>query len=312
MDRIKGRFAKGHKVNLGRKFPNGKGKYQIHKENPTWFKKGQCSGFSGKKFNIESRKKMSLSQRRRFKNDISWNKGLKLPQFSKENHWNWQGGKVNQKKNCIDCGEKIGRFSTRCFSCRIEFSKGQNAAHFQNAKIEAKCDNCKRIITIYKYTLKRNKRHFCSKKCNNKYYSGYNAVRWKGGLPKCKDCGKEIWYINKRCRICDNKFHSGNNHWAWKGGISNNPYSFDFNDRLKEEINKRDNYICQICKITEEEHLIVYGQPLCIHHIDYNKLNSKENNLIALCHSCHTRTNFNRDYWIIYFEKSEVKNAIFP
>jgi hypothetical protein len=34
-----------------------------------------------------------------------------------------------------------------------------------------------------------------------------------------------------------------------------------------------------------------------IHHIDYNKSNSYEYNMTALCKSCHAKTNFDRSYW---------------
>ena len=45
-------------------------------------------------------------------------------------------------------------------------------------------------------------------------------------------------------------------------------------------------------------------------HIDYNKKNLEEKNLTSLCGSCHTKTNFNREYWQKYFtEKMEVKNV---
>jgi len=39
------------------------------------------------------------------------------------------------------------------------------------------------------------------------------------------------------------------------------------------------------------------------HHIDYEKTNNVEGNLVSLCKSCHTKTNFNRDAWIAYFQK---------
>jgi hypothetical protein len=31
-------------------------------------------------------------------------------------------------------------------------------------------------------------------------------------------------------------------------------------------------------------------------------MNCKDNNLITLCNSCHSKTNFNRDYWYSYFK----------
>ncbi len=42
-------------------------------------------------------------------------------------------------------------------------------------------------------------------------------------------------------------------------------------------------------------------KPLFIHHIDYDKKLTIPQNCISLCNPCHTKTNFNRKYWIIFF-----------
>ena len=80
----------------------------------------------------------------------------------------------------------------------------------------------------------------------------------------------------------------------------NSDYPPEFNDKLKEQIRKRDNYTCQNCNIAEEEHIIVFGSVLHVHHIDYDKNNCSEDNLISLCRACHMRTNKNRKYWISF------------
>jgi hypothetical protein len=95
--------------------------------------------------------------------------------------------------------------------------------------------------------------------------------------------------------------YQGENNSAWLGGISNLPYSIEFNDKLKESVRKRDNYTCQCCGMTEEEHLIVYNTNLHTHHIDHDKLNNQETNLIALCLACNNRANYNLEYWKEYF-----------
>ena len=61
--------------------------------------------------------------------------------------------------------------------------------------------------------------------------------------------------------------------------------------------------------MTEEEHIIVLGEALTVHHIDYDKENCKENNLITLCKQCNSRVNFNRKYWTNYFKSKELINA---
>jgi len=80
----------------------------------------------------------------------------------------------------------------------------------------------------------------------------------------------------------------------WLGGKSFEPYPILWTNKLKEFIRIRDNHKCQKCKTHKKE-------KLSVHHIDYNKENCNEKNLITLCRSCHTATNSNRDYWYAYF-----------
>lgn len=66
--------------------------------------------------------------------------------------------------------------------------------------------------------------------------------------------------------------------------------------KLKTSIKVRDNYTCAVCgKKT---------QKISIHHIDYDKMNSNEKNLISLCISCHSKTTpiNNRNKWIVFFD----------
>lgn len=84
----------------------------------------------------------------------------------------------------------------------------------------------------------------------------------------------------------------------WRGGKSFEPYTAEFNKQLKELIRQRDNYQCQKCGCPEIENII----KLSIHHIDYEKENCLPSNLIALCKRCNGKVNFNREYWIQYFQ----------
>jgi len=85
----------------------------------------------------------------------------------------------------------------------------------------------------------------------------------------------------------------------WKGGKSFELYTSLFNKQLKERVRVRDNFKCQICGIPELELI----ERLHAHHIDYNKKNCELNNLVSLCRSCHTKTNFNREKWETYFKQ---------
>lgn len=88
--------------------------------------------------------------------------------------------------------------------------------------------------------------------------------------------------------------HSGPNNPNWRNGSGFEPYCHKFNYRLKEDIRESFNRKCFICG-TEES-----GIKHDVHHVDYNKntlCNGQSWGLVPLCHSCHSRTNFNRWYW---------------
>lgn len=79
----------------------------------------------------------------------------------------------------------------------------------------------------------------------------------------------------------------------WHGGKSFEPYTEEFNYRLKEQIRKRDGYTCQLCRKRQE----LLTRKLAVHHIDYNKENCDSSNLISLCCSCSSKVNFDRKEW---------------
>ena len=109
--------------------------------------------------------------------------------------------------------------------------------------------------------------------------------------------------LETRKKISENHYNMlGENNPNWNGGISFEEYPQEFNKELKEYIRQRDNYICQGCWKTEEEEIKTRSQNLSIHHIDYNKKNCQENNLITVCHSCNARANYNRSKWTIFYQ----------
>jgi len=91
---------------------------------------------------------------------------------------------------------------------------------------------------------------------------------------------------------------SGEKNPNWRGGISNRKYK-NFYQKLKDKIRKRDNFSCQLCKESESD----LGHHLSIHHIDYDKENYLEINLIALCKRCNSLANFGEEKWINYFKR---------
>lgn len=96
----------------------------------------------------------------------------------------------------------------------------------------------------------------------------------------------------------------GENHPNWQGGISENGYPFEFDEELKERIRGCDNHTCQLCGVPQAECI----RKLDVHHIDYDKENLADENLITLCSSCNLKVNFNREYWTKYLQEKSNGN----
>ena len=178
--------------------------------------------------------------------------------------FNYKHGLTTKQHYCMDCNAKVSTYTVkRCLFCAAKYR-----------------------ASIYKNPM------------TGKF--GSLNPNFKGGKPNCLDCGKQLstrgsksaYY--KRCMKCKAKLNLNPN---WMGGISFHPYPIGWNKTFKEQIRYRDGYKCQICSKPEVE----CRRKLDIHHIDYNKSNLAESNLISLCGSCHVKTNYNRDYWLSYF-----------
>ena len=133
-------------------------------------------------------------------------------------------------------------------------------------------------------------KHYCIELgCNNEI--SYGAWKRKNGNCRCHSCATKEEH---RIGILNSKNENNPN---WQDGIGKLPYSFEFSEALKEEIRKRDNHKCQLCKVYQKD----YYRKLDVHHIDYDKQNCNEENLISLCNKCNIKVNYNRDYYYAYF-----------
>lgn len=149
----------------------------------------------------------------------------------------------------------------------------------------------------------------------NIHLNGKLNPNYKGGkFESCPICGKPVWVVpiardSAHCcsMECSKKWrkmsYRGDGNPNWRDGIGKEPYSFDFDNKLKYQIKVRDNFTCQLCSYADRN-------KLATHHIDYDKENSNPNNLITLCRSCNGKVNANREYWQKYFiQLLEGRNA---
>jgi len=116
------------------------------------------------------------------------------------------------------------------------------------------------------------------------------------------------WYELMKGRTPWNKNLTGwlpkERHGNWHNGKSFELYGLEFNDKFKEQIRKRDGYKCQECCEFQGKLCDSKGRKykLIVHHIDFNKKNNDSNNLISVCRQCHTKTQYNRLFWVEHFQ----------
>lgn len=169
-----------------------------------------------------------------------------------------------------------------------------------STKRKIKCAYCDKEFICEGYRAEKFENVFCSRECQGLFNQKRQVVN-------CFQCGKELVLCPSQIESYEKKFCSsrcygdwrsenlaGENCPWWKGGYQSCEgvlYPSVFNNYLKRKIRKRDNYTCQECGKQKVSRL------LCVHHIDYDKMNNMEDNLISLCGSCHAKTNCNRNFW---------------
>ena len=129
---------------------------------------------------------------------------------------------------------------------------------------------------------------------NDKRLDYIRPTQWKKGYHPKTEFKKGHKNSEAHIKIMREKW-LGNKNPNWNNGSSLKGYLPEFNKQFKSKILSRDMFKCQIKN--KKHHKL-----LDIHHIDYNKKNNDEDNLIVLCKSCHMKTNYNRDCWQDYFK----------
>lgn len=71
------------------------------------------------------------------------------------------------------------------------------------------CKNCNKVF----HAPPSGNRKYCSNECyrSSDRARGIESHNWKGGKPRCMDCGKILaGYQSKRCKVCMGNHMSGN------------------------------------------------------------------------------------------------------
>ena len=110
---------------------------------------------------------------------------------------------------------------------------------------------------------------------------------------------KENLSVETRKKMSESQMGEKNHNYI---NGNSNKYCSLFNEKLKEKIREKFDRKCFLCGLNEEQN----GRKLSVHHISYNKdclCDGKECYFIPLCDSCHTKTNFNREFYEIFLTR---------
>jgi len=188
----------------------------------------------------------------------------------------------------------------KCIICKHNFISDK---WHPNQKTCAK-KSCKQALAIKRTST--NDCIDCGQKINFKYRrcqtcylkynkeknnSNYREGRYCDNPNKCIECNTIISKEHKRCKSCAKL---GKLHPNYIHGRGYEPYSLDFNPKLRENIRIRDNNCCVVCGMNKKEHYKKYNRNLEIHHIDHNRNNCEYSNLETRCKKCNIQDNKRR------------------
>lgn len=119
--------------------------------------------------------------------------------------------------------------------------------------------------------------------------SGSNNLNWKGGLPKCILCDRQLVARNAKYCLRHRPTSHGVNHYMYKHGKTPLRKLAERKVEYREwriAIFERDNYVCQICKVRGGELQADHIKPWAY----FPDLRLSIDNGRTLCVECHRKT----------------------
>lgn len=220
---------------------------------------------------------------------------------------------------CSNCGDTISKTPSTLQNNEHAFCDKQchddwqrenyptGEEHHGYTCVETSCEQCDSLLELKPHEVQRSKRNFCDTSCYLDWMSdaGEEHPNWKGKAERdCANCGVTVKRRPSIAEMTERSFCSaecnrewkrenwvGENSPGWKGGWERY-YGPNWNTQ-RRKARKNDDYTCQGCGLTQEEHLDQWKERLHVHHIvpfrdheSYEEAN-RVDNLVTLCRNCH-------------------------
>jgi len=186
-----------------------------------------------------------------------------------------------------------------------ENNTGEDHPLWNGGDVEVSCETCGETLARPKHKIENAENHFCSAQCQGKYItkhrSGEDSPHFQQITVGCDNCDDDVTrpphrilnventFCSRKCRI---EFQCGEDHPRWRGGCEQY-YGPTWPSQRRKTL-ERDEYECQDCGMTRDEHYEQWGHDLEVHHktpiktFDDTAEANKLSNLITLCKRCHT------------------------
>lgn len=199
--------------------------------------------------------------------------------------------------------------------------------HNHETRVTLECEACGNEFEVKKSRQKEAR--FCSNECRADWQSdafrGENGPGWKGAKSEyeCKWCETVFEQYDSQggTIFCSQECYwewfrenapTGPDHHSWKDG-AHYDYGEGWNLQKRKQVLERDDYQCQECRMSQEEHKDTLGNSLHVHHIvpyrifDDNSEANRLENLVLLCAECHMEVE--HQIWQLEDEQESVSHS---
>lgn len=225
-------------------------------------------------------------------NNVPWNKGL-----TKDTHPGLKRTSEKMKKNPP---------MKNIISKRKMIETSRERGWYEIARQRMKNNNPMWNPDSLKSMIETQTQKGCYKNLKNIFRSNHPMKRPEIKEKKKRTCIERYGVDNPmKLPEINKKVASATTDWEFysKYGCkkSKYPYNDNFNKSLKIQVLQSYDNKCVVTGITNEEHILLHGRSLSVHHWNYDKDENNIYYLVPICWEINSLANFDKECWISLF-----------